>query len=135
MIVSYPVFSKLRVHPKLLAFFKISEVSIVSLQLMQEFFDVDTILVGKALKAIDNVDTLDYIWGKSVVLAYIPATPAKKTPALGYSFMWNKDGEGAVQVRNMYEQRPRSTIIEAERWYSQKMVSELAGALFPDVIA
>jgi hypothetical protein len=135
MIMSYPVFSKLRVHPKLLAYFKVSEISIVSLGMMKEFFDVQTILVGKALKAVDKNDTLDYIWGKSVVLAYVPAAAAKKTPAIGYSFMWNKDGAGAVQVRQWYNQDSRSTVIEAERWYSHKMVSAIAGAIFPDVIA
>jgi hypothetical protein len=140
LILSYPVYSRLRVHPKLLSYFHLTNVSIVPLAMMKEFFDIENILIGKALKSttLDMAkgnDTLGYIWGKSAVLAYIPTAAARKTPAIGYSFMWNKDGAGAVQVRRWYDIDRRATIIEAERWYSQKIVSGVAGNLFPDVIA
>lgn len=139
LVMSYPVFSRLRIHPVLLAYFKFANLSIIPIDMMKEFFDIPNIIVGKALKSTEfdyngGQDPLSYIWGNSAVLGYVPTTPGRKTPALGYSFMWNKDGDGAVQVRRWYETGKRSTIIEAERWYSQKIVSSVAGCLFPDVI-
>jgi hypothetical protein len=141
LIISEPVFKALRIHPKLLGVFKNTEVSLVPLNFMREFFQVQDILIGSALKSAvvdytnSDKDGLDYVYGNSAVLAHIPVRPSRKMHALGYSFMWNKDGAGSVQVRKFYKDDNRATVIEAERWYDQKMISTVAGALFPDVIA
>lgn len=138
LIISEPIFNILTLHPKLLDIIKYVQRGIVTLDLMKVAFGVDNILVGSALKSTatnpGQADVLQYIWGNSAILGYVPKSPGKKTIALGYSFMWNKDGQGAVQVRKWYEEGRRATLVEAERWYSQKMVSNVAGYLFSDVI-
>lgn len=143
LILSEPVFNVLKLHPKLIEIIKYVQRGIVTQDLMAAALGVSTILVGSALKSeVKNAgqanpgsaEPLNYIWGNSAVLAYIPQRPAKKTPALGYSFMWNKDGNGAVQVRKWYEVGKRATVVEAERWYSQKIVSNIAGFLFADAV-
>jgi hypothetical protein len=48
--------------------------------------------------------------------------------------MWNKDGNSPVQVRKWYETSRRATLVEAERWYSQKIISNVAGVLFQDAV-
>lgn len=133
LLLSYPVYNRLRRHPSLLALFKTKEVSLVPLDIMKEFFEVDNILVGKAV-ASNGADSKSYIWGKSAILAYVPKAPSKKVPAFGYTYMWNKDGKGAILVRKWYEEGPRCSFVEAERWYDHKIVSNRAGVLFPDVI-
>ena len=144
LIMSEQVMNVLKFHPKLLEVIKYVQKGIVTEDLMKTAFGVDNILVGSALKsAVQNpgqatangFDNLDYIWGNSCVLAYIAPRPGKKTVSLGYSFMWNKDGNGAVQVRKWYETGRRATIVEAERWYAQKMISNVSGYLFSDAIA
>lgn len=147
LIISRPVYNALRLHPKLLGIFKNTEVSLVPINFMKEFFQVDEILIGSVLRSDkDSImpfkgtgsagddGVLNYMYGNSAVLAYIPKSPRRKTPSLGYAFMWNKDGEGPVQVRKFYNEDNRSTVVEAERWYDLKMVSNIAGAIFPDVI-
>lgn len=142
LIISEPVYNVLQRHPKLTALIQGVMISIVSLDLMKMAFGVDNIVIGSALKSTNNkgqvvaggIEPLNYIWGNSAVLAFIPSAPKKKQIALGYSFMWNKDGDGAVQVRKWYEQGRRATIVEAERWYSHKMVSNVAGYLFSDAV-
>lgn len=138
MIMSEQVFNVLKLHPALLDIIKYVQRGIVTLDLMKAAFGIDNILIGSALKSTamnpGQEDNLNYIWGNSVVLGYIPPTPGKKTVALGYSFMWNKDGAGPVQVRQWYEQGRRATLVEAERWYSQKMISNVAGYLFADAV-
>lgn len=134
LLLSYPVYNRLRRHPTLLALFKTKEVSLVPIEIMKEFFEVDNILVGRAVASNAN-GVKSYIWGKSAILAYVPKVPSKKVPAFGYTYMWNKDGKGAVQVRKWYEDGPRCSFIEAERWYDHKIVSSRAGVLFPDVIS
>lgn len=143
LIFSEQVYNVLKLHPKLIEIIKYVQTGIVTTDLMKTAFGIDNILVGSALKStVDNPgqiqpgqrEDLNYIWGNSVVLAYIAPRPGKKQISLGYSFMWNKDGNGAVQVRKWYENGRRATIVEAERWYSQKMISNVAGFLFSDAV-
>ena len=143
LIISEPVFNVLKLHPKLIEIIKYVQRGIVTEELMAAAFGVDKILVGSALKSTvtnpgqaepGQVERLNYIWGNSAVLAYIAPRPSKKSISLGYSFMWNKDGEGAVQVRKWYEVGRRATIVEAERWYDQKIISNVAGFLIADAI-
>lgn len=138
LIISEPVFNVLKIHPKLIENIKYTQLGVLTKDLMATLFGVDNILVGSALKSTatnpGQADVLNYIWGNSAVLAYIPPTPGKKIASIGYSFMWNKDGQGAVAVRKWYEQGRRATITEVERWYDQKMVSNVAGFLIADVI-
>lgn len=143
LIMSEQVLNVLKLHPRIIDVVKYVERGIVTEELLASVFGVDQILVGSALKsAVTNVgqaqagepEELDYIWGNSVVLAYIAPRPGKKQISLGYSFMWNKDGNGAVQVRKWYEMGRRATIIEAERWYDQKMISNIAGFIFNDAV-
>lgn len=139
LVLSDPVLSTLRFHPKLLAVIQYVQRGIVTLDLLKAVFEVDNILIGSALKSsaqnVAQADVLGYVWGKNAALLYIPPVPGKMTMAFGYSFMWNKDGNGAVQVRKWYNEERRATLIEAERWYDQKVVCNVAGALFPSVIA
>lgn len=143
MIMSEPVLSVLKLHPRLIDIVKYVQRGIVSEELLATAFGVKKLLVGSALKsevtnpgqaAPGSVEPLDYIWGNNVVLAYIAPKPGRKKVSLGYSFMWNKDGNGPVQVRKWWEQGRKATIIEAERWYSQRITSNVCGFLFNDVI-
>jgi hypothetical protein len=138
LIISEPVFNVLKIHPKLIESIKYTQLGVLTKDLMATLFGVDNILVGSALKSTatnpGQADVLNYIWGNSAVLAYIPPTPGKKVASIGYTFMWNKDGQGAVAVRKWYEQGRRATMIEVERWYDQKIVSNVAGFLITDVI-
>lgn len=142
LIMSEQVLNVLKLHPALLDVIRYVQRGIVTEDLMKAAFGVENILVGSALKSNANagqvppggVEELDYIWGNGVVLAYINPRPGRKRVSLGYSFEWNKDGLGSIQVRQWWEEGPKATFIEAERWYSQKIVSNVAGFLFNDVI-
>lgn len=142
MIMSEQVLNVLKFHPKIIETIKYVQKGVVTQDLLESLFGVK-LLVGSALKSdVQNPgqaqagepENLNYIWGNSVVLAYIAPRPGRKTVSLGYSFMWNKDGQGAVQVRKWYEVGRRATIVEAERWYDQKIISNLAGFIFADAV-
>jgi len=134
LIISETVYNVLKVHPALLKIYTYTQaVGVLTLEQIKMALGIDNILVGSALK-MGTGDNLDYIWGNSAVLAYIPSKPGKRVPAIGYSFMWNKDGEGAVYVRKWYDVSRRATIIEAERYYDQKIICPTAGFLFVDAV-
>ena len=138
LVISEAVLSALRQNAKVLAVYKTTERSLATLEDLKAILNVENILVGSALKSSATTptgsDTLEYIWGDNAALIYVPKKAGKKIPAFGYSFMWNKDGAGAVQVRSWYEQSRRATVIESERWYAQAVVSSYAGVLFSSVL-
>ncbi len=143
MIMSERVMSVLKLHPRLVEIIKYVQRGIVTEELLATAFGIKKFLVGAALKStVTNpgqaapgaIEPLDYIWGNNIVLAYIAPKPSKKQPSLGYSFMWNKDGNGSVQVRKWWEEGRKSTIIEAERWYSQRITSNVCGFMFADAV-
>lgn len=141
IIMSEPVLNTLKLHPRFLQIIAGVERGFVTEELIRIAFGVDKLLIGSAMFSdVTNpgqvlpgaIESLDYIWGNSVVLAYIAPKPGHKQVSLGYNFAWNKDGNGAVQVRKWWEEGPKATFIEAENWYSQKITSNVAGFLFQD---
>lgn len=143
LIISETVLNVLLLHPAIKEIIKYVQPGLITVDLLRTVFGVDRILVGSALKStVTNPgqavpgqrDELNYIWGNSAVLAYITPRPARKSVSMGYTFMWNKDGQGAVQVRKWYEVARRATVIEAERWYAHKFISNVCAFLFQDCV-
>lgn len=115
-IIPAPVMSFLRWHPKLLA--KGQYVSGDNLQ------DADVInLLGLRgwnviipdvqynTAAVGQPASMDYVWGDTVVLAYVPPAPGQKTPAFGYQFTrydltvdrWREEVRRVDVVRTQWE--------------------------------
>lgn len=143
IIMSEQVLNVLKFHPKLIEVIKYVQRGVVTMDLIKSLFGVDNILIGSALKSeVSNPgqvlpgqrEDLQYIWGNSVVLAYITPRPGRKSVSLGYSFEWTALGQGASQVRKWYEVGRKATVIEAEKFYNQKFISDVAGFLFADAV-
>lgn len=133
LVISETVANILAVHPKLLAIYKNTEIGVISLDMMKIFLDVDQIIVGKALAKPKGGEKA-YVWGNSAALLYVPERPSKKQVAFGYSFEWNYNGKESTRVKKYYEDASETTYLEVKRYYVHKVVSKLAGVLFPDVV-
>lgn len=143
LILSEAVLNVLLMHPKLAQMIQYIQTPILQVEQLKQLLGVQNILVGSAMKStVQNpgqadagaLEPINYIWGNSVVLAYIAPAPGKKQQSIGYTFYWNKDNAGAVQVRKWYEIGRKATVVEAERWYATHMISNTAGYLFADAV-
>lgn len=139
LILSEGVMNVLRTHPRILKLFAgIAAVSIATEDQVKMALGVDKVIVGRALKTeaedFNPVGDLDYIWGNSAILCYIPPKPGKRVKALGYTFMWDAYGNGSIQTHKWYERGKGATIIEVRRYYDHKIVSNIAGFLFADAV-
>jgi hypothetical protein len=143
LIISEAVLNILLMHPKLAAMVQYVQTPVLAMEQLKVLLGVQNIIVGSAMKStVGNpgvatpgaYEPLNYIWGNSAVLAYIAPAAGQKQISLGYSFMWNKDNAGSVQVRKWYEVGRKATVIEAERWYAHKMISNVSGYLFADAV-
>lgn len=139
LVMPYLVMSTLEDHPDFLERIKYSERAIFSQELLGSILGFPKIVVpgvGINTAALGATESLSYLWGNEVVMAYVPDRPGMKLPAYGYEFTW----EG--QTVDRWRENPRkSDIIRVSRSYDHKMTAvdslgkQIAGYLIIDAIA
>lgn len=91
MLMSSKAFVAAKNNPNVIARFQYnSSVPIdgtsITTQMMAGLFNVDKVIVGKAI-TFDDADNSTDIWGNSVVLAYVPDHPSGlEEPSYGYTY-------------------------------------------------
>jgi hypothetical protein len=124
-IVPYQVMSALEDHPDLLERIKYSERAILTPELIATLLGLPQVLVpgvGYNSAHPGQTPSLGYIWGKDVILAYVPDRPGLKIPAFGYEFTWGLAGN-KLAVDRWREERRASDLIR-NRWrYDLKLVA------------
>ena len=136
LVIPYPVMSILEDHPDFLERIKYSERAIFSPELLAAILGFRTVLVpgvGINTAPLGQAESLAYLWGNDVVMAYVPERPGLKIPAYGYEFVWQG------QVVDRWRENPRkSDIIRCSRSYDHKMTAvdasddQIAGYLILD---
>jgi len=139
-MVPYQVMTALEDHNDFLDRIKYSERAIFAPELMSAIFGLDRWIVpGVGYNTAVNygaTETLGYVWGDDVVLAWVPPRPGLKTPAYGYEFRW-----GPQFVDRWREEKRASDLIRLRRRYDLKHIAldgsskVVAGYLIKDVLA
>jgi hypothetical protein len=139
LLVSYPVFLALRNHPKIIERFKYAQVGIIQPDHLKSAFNVDSFLIGAAVKNTANeaaAEALDYVWGKNAILFCKPAAPGRRTVSLGYQFTWlfgaNTDG---FLVKRYRDESRTADIVEVQLYYDAKVVAANAAYLWLSAVA
>lgn len=100
MVIGKAAWKSLKRHPQLKAILSDDRPRLVQLADLREIFEIENIVVGKAIKANDKGNTSD-IWGDNIVLAYVPqSTPDQRSelePSFGYTL--RKRGQPVVDTR------------------------------------
>jgi hypothetical protein len=121
-VIPYQVMTVLEDHPDFIERIKYSERGIVTSELIASIIGVNRIVVpgaGINNAAIGQPVSLGYLWGKDVVLAYVPPSPGLRVPAFGYEFNWHG------QVVDRWREPPRkSDLIRCTRAYDLKLVAQ-----------
>jgi hypothetical protein len=148
VVVPYQVMTALEDHPKFLNRIQYSDRAIFTPDLLSALFGIPNWIVpGVGYNAANNygaAESLAYLWGDDVILAWVPPRPGLRIPAYGYEFAWRYPGAGAqavVQVVDRWrEQRRKSDIIRVSRRYDVKMTAldslgkQVAGYIIKDVL-
>jgi len=94
--ISAKVFKILKEHPSLLDKIKYTQRGVLTAELLATVFDVEKVIIGKAI-AFDDAGTSIDLWGKDVVLAYVPQnTTGMEEPSFGYTYQL--EGHPIVEV-------------------------------------
>jgi hypothetical protein len=91
LAVSYPVFASLRQHPKIIDRFKFTQAGVLDQDTLKSAFGVDNFWVLGAEYDTANegqAPSLDFVWGKNAILAYVLPEPRRREVTLGYCFRW-----------------------------------------------
>jgi hypothetical protein len=144
-IIPYLVMSTLEDHPDFIERIKYSERGIVTPEIIADIVGIPNVIVpGVGYNATANPGqsaSLTYLWGKNVILAYVPPRPGLKIPAFGYEFVWGYGGNLTQAVERWREQQRKADIIRVSRRYSLKIVAQdssglsIAGYLIQNAIA
>lgn len=105
---------------------------------LARYFQVDRVLIGKAgyntAKEGQTV-TMGGLWGKHALLAYVNPSAGLSDSSFAKTFIWNMEGRGTVGVRKWDIEDTKTTTVEAEMNYDNKIVFEDAAFLLTDIIS
>jgi hypothetical protein len=133
MVLPYEVYSILQDHPKLQQRIMYAQKAILTVDLIAELFGVQNVIVpgvGIGSGNPGQTMTVSYLWGKNVLLAYVPPRPGLRVPAFGYEFVWaypggrgGNSGGGRAMVTDRWREEPRkSDLIRVSRRYDLRGV-------------
>ncbi|MBB5204408.1 hypothetical protein HNQ51_001722 [Inhella inkyongensis] len=100
MVIGYDTWRLLKKHPQLKAILSDTRPRLVQIADLKEIFEIENIVVGRAVQANDAGVTSD-IWGDTAVLAYVPGAGSSPRspyePSFGYTL--RKKGQPVVDTR------------------------------------
>ena len=133
LVIGYLAYLKLLDHPDILERIKYTQKGIVTADLLAAVFEVDSILVGKALydsSQEGDTESLGYIWGKSVALLYVESSPGIKKVSFGYQFQ----SRGFRTEKYRVDGR-KGDYVESGEIRDEKLVAASCGYLYTTVVS
>lgn len=148
MIAGNLVANMLEDHPTFLNRMKTTNLAVNNdLDAIGRLTGLPTITRATAVKnsaAAGQAQTFAYMWGKDVVIAYVPDSPGRNTPAYGYEFVWTgPENSGVMPTDRWYSEDRKAWAIRTTRRYDLKLVAvdavatgkSIAGYLIKNAIA
>ena len=91
LVLGYEVFRQLKNHPDLVDRIKYTSSQTITEDMLARMFDLNRVVVAKAVKATNNegaTDAYSFAYGKSALLCHTASAPGLLTPSAGYTFSW-----------------------------------------------
>ncbi|WP_221800450.1 major capsid protein [Oceanobacter mangrovi] len=90
MVIGPSSWKVLKRHPKIRELLSTATKRLVRLEDLQDIFEIENILIGKAVWAPDAATTVSDLWSDNIVLAYVPKAQANMErslyePSFGYT--------------------------------------------------
>lgn len=126
-VIPYLVMSTLEDHPDIIERIKYSERAVLTPEIIAAVLGLQRVVVpgvgvgSGAVGTPGNALTVGYLWGKDVLLAWVPQRAGMNIPAFAYEFVWSYGGTAQV-VDRWREEKRKSDLIRVSRRYDLKMV-------------
>jgi hypothetical protein len=141
LVLGYDVFRQLRHHPDLVDRIKYTSSNNITADMMARMFEVDRVMVAKAVKATNNeggTGAYSFTFGKNALLCHVAPTPGLLTPSAGYTFSWTgvSGGIGSTIGTSQFRmEHLKSDRVEAEMAFDNKVIAADLGYFFSAAVA
>jgi hypothetical protein len=133
LVMGAKVYKALKKHPKLVELIKYSQTGILTHDLLKALFDVQEIIVGKAV-SVDEAGAFSDIWGNNIILAYVtnPTGMAASVHEPCYGYTLRKKNQPVVDKYT--ENGGKVTKIRTTDIYDIKVVGSASAYLLGSVL-
>jgi hypothetical protein len=130
LVMGQEVWESLKRNESLKGLIASTSNKIITLDLLKEFFEVENIVIGKAIYS-NASDQFERVWGNNIILAYVPKLNARTEydPAFAYTIR-KKD---ALQIDEYEKEGNKVRYIRATDIYTPFLVGAEAGYLISNV--
>lgn len=140
MVVSYPVFLKLRNNVRVRDQFKYTSADSINEAMLARLFDVQRFLVAKAVYASNKegaTSAYAFMAGKHALVCYVPPAPGLLVPSAGYIFAWSGyvGSKNGMRVKRFRLEDKASDRVEGEMAYDMKKVASNLGYFLNGVMS
>ncbi len=134
LLLGEPVFAALQENPSIIERIKYTGRDNITKDMLASLFDVDEVVVGKAVYVDPVTGAFIKVWGKDAVLAYsVPGSLASMgTPSYAYTYQLRNH---PVVEQPYYDRGTRSWLYDVVDEYSPVMAGADAGFLFTNAVA
>ena len=141
LVLGYEVFRQLKNHPDLVDRIKYTSSQTITTDMLARMFDIDRVLVAKAVKATNNEgasEAYSFAYGKGALLAHVASAPGLLTPSAGYTFSWTGVSGGigsTIGVSSFRMDSLRAERVEAEMAFDNKVIAADLGYFWNTIVA
>ena len=141
LVLGYEVFRQLKNHPDLVDRIKYTSSQTITEDMLARMFDIDRVLVAKAVRATNNegaTDAYGFAYGKAALLAHVAPSPGLLTPSAGYTFSWTGVSGGigsTIGVSSFRMESLKAERVEAEMAFDNKVISSDLGYFWNTIVA
>jgi hypothetical protein len=141
LVLGKQAWLKLKWHPDLIDTIKYTQRAQMTVDLAAALFEVQRILIGRAIYTNSPEGTAEgsvaysRIWGKNALLLYVPPAPGVRTPAAGYTFVWDYWPNALMYIKRMRDEQRETDIIEGNSFYAQVVTGAAAGVFASAAVA
>lgn len=154
VVLSYPVWTKMRHHPQIIEFFKYGNngAPIITADMFREFLGVKEVLLANAVKNTSaegaSPVTTDYIFGKDAWVMYRESSPSLYSVSGLYTLnlpginnggdsqpVPGVNGAGPWTVYSWYSRKVKSTFVEVSYYYLQYVMAPQAIYYFQGAVS
>lgn len=142
-VIPWEVMATLEDHPDFVERIKYSERGIITEEIIAAVIGIPNIIVpGVGFNSANpgQTEALGYLWGKDILLAWVPPRAGQRVPSFAYEFVWGYGGR--PQVIDRWREEPRkSDLIRCSRRYDLKLTAldangkSIAGYLIKNAVA
>lgn len=141
LVLGYEVFRQLKNHPDLVDRIKYTSSQTITEDMLARMFDLDRVLVARAVKATNNEgasEAYGFAYGKAAALYYVAPSPGLLTPSAGYTFSWTGVSGGigsTIGVSSFRMESLKAERVEAEMAFDNKVIGADLGYFWNTIVA